>query len=63
MFSTSVDSIKWFFMKQADKVMFFCNLLHNFHCQLIVVNRYVCGIKYRCQLMLCRRYFVMFGFR
>ena len=61
-FTTSVDTLEWFFMKQAYHVVFCCNFFHDFHCQLVVVNGYVCSIEYRSQLMLCRSNFVMFGF-
>ena len=42
--------------------MFVSHFFHDFHGQLVVVNGYVCGIKDRSQLMLCRSNFVMFCF-
>ena len=61
-FTASVDSLKWFLMKEANHVVLVGNFFHDLHGQLVVVNCNVCGIKYRSQLMLCRSNFVMFCF-
>ena len=60
--TASVDSLKWFLMKEANKIMLVSNLFHNLHGQLIVVNCNICGIEYRSKLMLCRSNLVVFCF-
>ena len=61
-FTTAVDSFEWFFMKQANHVVFCCNFFHDFHSQLVVIDSNICCIKYRSKLMLCRSNFIMFRF-
>jgi len=61
-FTASVDSLKWFLVKEADHVVLVGNLLHDLHGQLVVVNSNICGIKYRSQFVLCRSNLVMFCF-
>ena len=60
MLSASIYSGKRFFMKQAHKPMLCRNLLHNFHCQLVMVCRDVCCCIDRGKFMLRRGNFVMF---
>ena len=59
MLSASVYSGKRFFMKQAHKPMLCRNLLHNFHCQLVMVRRDVCCCIDWGKFMLSRGNFVM----
>ena len=61
-FTTSVDTFKWFFMKQAYHIMLGSNFFHDFHCQLVMIDCNVCCIEYRSQLMLSRSNFIMFCF-
>ena len=38
-----------------------CQLLHNFHCQFVLVSGNICGRKYRSHFVLCRSNFVVLG--
>ena len=62
MLSGSVDSLKRLFVQKARVVMLISHFFHNFHCQLIVINRDIGCLKNRCQFMLGRRHLVVFGF-
>ena len=50
-------------MKQADHVVFLCDLLHYLHCKLVVVRSDIRGGEDGCQLVLRRRYLVVLRFR
>ena len=62
MFAASVYAFEWFFVKQADKAVTAGYLLHDFHCQLILV----CGEITCCEdwshFVLSWRNLVMFSF-
>ena len=45
-------------MQKANHTVFFCNLLHNFHRQLVMIGRYISRGKYRRKLVLRGRDFV-----
>ena len=58
----SIDTVKWFLMKQALKSMLVCFLFQYFHNQMVVIQSQVTGLIDRCQLMLCRSNLVMLCF-
>ena len=58
--AAAVDTSKGFFMKQTNQTMSCSNLLHDFHCQLVVVCCNVGCCVDRCQFMLCRSHFIVF---
>ena len=62
MFSASVNSLKRFFVEETGKPVFFGNLFHNLHGKLVVINGNIRCVEDRGKLVLCRRYFVVFGF-
>ena len=59
MFTGTIHTVKWFFMKQTLHSMLACYFFQCFHNQLVMVNCNVCFCIDRCQLVLCRCYFVM----
>ena len=46
--AAAVYAGKRFFVEQAHHMVLFSHFLHNFHCQLVVIRRNVCGGEYRC---------------
>ena len=62
MFTGTIHTVKWFLMKQALHSMLACYFFQCFHNQLVVINCNVCFCIDRCQLVLCRCYFVMLCF-
>ena len=61
MFAAAVYALKGFFVQKAYHVVFFCQLLHNFHGQLVVVSRDIRRRKDRRKFVLRGGGFVMFG--
>ena len=59
MLTGAVDSLKGLLMKQTYKSMSVRNLSHHIHGQLVVIHRYVGGIKDRRKLMLAGSHFIM----
>ena len=41
-FAAAVNACKGLLVKQANHIMLLCNLLHNLHCELVMVGRNVC---------------------
>ena len=59
----TVDSLKWLLVKQNNKTVFLCNIVHKIHYQLVLVVRKVGLAKNRRQLKLVRRNLVVTGFQ
>ena len=58
-FTTSIYACKRLFMKQAHKTVTCSYLLHDFHCELVMVGCNICScINWR-ELMLCRCNLIM----
>ena len=59
MLAAAVDSGKGFFMEQAHKTVAGGHLLHDLHCELILVcSNVACSVDW-CKLMLCRSHFIV----
>ena len=52
MLAASVNTCKRFFMKQTYKTVLYGNLLHNLHCNLVVVGGNIGSCINGCKLML-----------
>ena len=59
MLTAAVYAGKRFFVQQTNHIMLFGKLLHNLHCQLVVICSNICCGEYRSKLMLCRSNLVM----
>src|SRR6476661_1971757 len=57
--STSIDSCKWFFVKQYTQLMSTCNAIHDIHKQKIMIHCNTYLFKHRGTLKLCRSYFIV----
>ena len=62
MFSASVHTGKWLFVKKTYKTMLCSNFLHDFHCELVMIGCNISSCVDWRQLMLCRCNFIMFCF-
>ena len=62
MFSGTVYAGKWLLVKKACQPVALCHFLHGLHNDLVMVYRLIYTFIDRCQLMLCRSYFVMLCF-
>ena len=60
-FTGSIDSCKWFFMKEASQTMLGCGALQYIHYQEVAVQCCVSRCEDRCDLMLSRSYLVVLG--
>ena len=60
MLAASVDAVEGFFMEKADKAVLLRCFFHDFHGELVVVNRHVGSIENRGQFVLGRSHFVVF---
>ena len=60
--AASVYSGKRFFMKQANKAVLACYILHKLHCELVVIACYICRGEYGSKLVLSGCDFVVLCF-
>ena len=62
MLAASVNACKRLLVKKANHIMLLCNLLHNLHCELVMVGCNVCCCEDGSKLMLSGSNLVMLGF-
>ena len=62
MFAAAIDAVERLFVEQTDHVIFPGDLLHDFHCELIIVRGDVRSSEHTGKFMLTRSCFIVFGF-
>ena len=59
MFAGTIDTGKWFFVKQADQTLLGSHTFQSLHHDLVVISCHICLSIDWSKLMLCRSHFVM----